>query len=399
MLTQASIKALKPSERQYKASDSGGLYLLVTPKGARYWRYKYRYQGVEKLLALGVWPRQTLKEARALRDDARRLLDRGLDPSAERRAERQVSTETFEVFAREWLARQKSRLAPSTYSRNKQTLELLFTKLGKRSVTAIQPPDLLQAIRTIEARGAHETAKRCCQIANRIFRYAISIGKTSRNPAADLSGALIPPIVKHRSAITEPRAFGALLRTIDAYGGEPSTRAALQLLALLFTRPSELRLARWSEFDLDAGSWVVPAERMKMRREHLVPLSDAAVIILRDLGEITSGQDLVFPGLRPSRPISENTMNYALRNMGISPDQHTAHGFRSSASTLLHELGYPPEVIELQLAHTIRNPVAAAYNRSTRLDERRKMMQAWADYLEGLRDSDNVVTLKRQKPA
>jgi integrase len=396
MLTQATIKALKTTERQYKVSDSGGLYMLVTPKEGRYWRYKYRYHGVEKLLAIGVWPRTSLKEARAKRDDARKLLDQGIDPSAQRQAEKQSRAETFQAFADEWLAQQRKRLAESTYARNKQTLGLLYPKLGKRPVSTIQPPELLQALRTIESRGAHETAKRCCQIANRVFRYAISSGKSTQNPAADLAGALTSPIVRHRSAITEPRAFGALLRTIDAYRGEPSTRAALQLLALLFTRPSELRLANWSEFDLEASTWVIPAERMKMRREHLVPLSDTAVNILKDLHEITGSQTLVFPGLRPSRPISENTMNYALRNMGISPDQHTAHGFRSSASTLLHELGYPPEVIELQLAHAIRNPVAAAYNRSNRLSERREMMQAWAEYLAGLRQGNNVVNFNRQ---
>ncbi len=397
MLTQATIKALKPTERQYKVSDSAGLYLLVTPKGGQYWRYKYRYQRIEKLLALGTWPRVSLKEARSKRDDARKLLDKNIDPSAQRQAEKRSKSDTFKTLAEEWLTRQEETLADSTYSKTKQLLGLLYPKLGKRPVSTIQPPEVLQALRAIESRGAHETAKRCCQIAGRVFRYAISIGKATRNPAADLSGALTPPNVRHRSAITEPRAFGGLLRTIDAYGGEPTTRAALQLLALLFTRPSELRLAQWSEFDLERGSWVIPAERMKMKREHRVPLSKSAVRILRELREITGDQKLVFPGLRPSRPISENTMNYALRNMGIGPDQHTAHGFRSSASTLLHELGYPPEVIELQLAHAQRSQVAAAYNRSARLSEREEMMQAWADYLDGLRQGNNVVNLKRLK--
>ena len=399
MLTQAQIKALKPTERQYKVSDSGGLYLLVTPKGGLYWRYKYRYQGVEKLLALGVWPRISLKKARSARDDARKLLDQDFDPSAQRQAEKRSKSETFKAFAEEWLAKQKTRLASTTYTRNKQLLGLLYSKLGKRPISTIQPPELLQALRVIESRGTHESAKRCCQIASRVFRYAITVGRATQNPAADLAGALTQPTVRHRSAITEPRDFGALLRTIDAYGGEPSTRAALQLLALLFTRPSELRLAQWSEFDLDAGTWIVPVERMKMRREHLVPLSDQAVSSLRELHEVTGHQELVFPGLRPSRPISENTMNYALRNMGVSPDQHTAHGFRSSASTLLHELGYPPEVIELQLAHAQRNAVAAAYNRSSRLTERREMMQDWANYLDGLRRGDNVVNLRRKDTA
>ncbi len=397
MLTQAAIKAQRPTERQYKVSDSGGLYLLVTPKGGQYWRYKYRYQRVEKLLALGTWSRTSLKEARSKRDDARKLLDQNIDPSAQRQAEKRSRSDTFQAFAEEWLAKQKTRIAPSTYARNNQILGLLYPKLGKRPVSTIQPPELLQALRVIESRGAHETTKRCRQIAGRVFQYAISIGKATQNPAADLAGALTPPTVRHRSAITEPRAFGGLLRTINAYGGEPTTRAALQLLALLFTRPSELRLAQWSEFDLDRGSWVIPAERMKMKREHHVPLSDAAVSILRELREITGDQKLVFPGLRPGRPISENTMNYALRNMGIGPDQHTAHGFRSSASTLLHEMGYPPEVIELQLAHAQRNQVAAAYNRSARLGEREDMMQQWADYLDGLRQGNNVVNLKRHR--
>ncbi|TDJ27189.1 MAG: DUF4102 domain-containing protein [Gammaproteobacteria bacterium] len=396
MLTQKAIKALKPRQRPYKASDGGGLYLAINPTGSKLWRWKYRVEGREKLLSLGIYPTVSLKVARTRRDEARQLLDQGIDPSAVKRAAKGALGDTFATISDEWLLRQRPKLAESTFGKVKQLIGLLLPRIGKRPIAKIQPPDLLLALREIESRGTFEAAKRSRQVAGRVFRYAISIGKAERDPSADLAGALTTSPVKHRSAITEPKAVGALLRTIDGYQGEPGTIAALKLLALLFVRPGELRLAKWSEFDLDAGQWVIPAKRTKMRKEHLVPLAPAAVEILRELHTYSGDGEFVFPSLRPGRAISENTLNYALRNLGISPDQHTCHGFRSTASTLLHELGYPPEVIELQLAHAQRNQVAAAYNRSARLAERKAMMLHWAKYLEGLRSGAKVIGIMKE---
>lgn len=402
MLTVTQIKGIQPAEKPKKYFDGGGLYLLVMPTGARYWRLKYRFQKREKLLSLGTFPSTSLAKARKKRDEARELLDShpSIDPSSARKALKAAHADTFEEVAAEWLAKHEERLAPRSYQKSKQVLGLLYPRIGRTPVSVIQSQDLLSALRVIESQGKHETTKRCRQTASRVFRYAISIGKATYDPSVGLVDALTSPKVKHRSAIVRPEAVGAMLRTIDSYSGLFAVTACLRLLALLFTRPSELRLASWSEFDLNGGRWVIPAERMKMRAEHVVPLAKQAVEILDDLREFGSGQSYLFVGLRAGKPISENTLNYALRGMGIGPDQHTAHGFRSTASTLLHELGFPPEVIELQLAHAQRNQVAAAYNRSARLAERGEMMQAWADYLDSLRrnEAHKVVPYRAASP-
>ncbi|MBX5461807.1 MAG: integrase arm-type DNA-binding domain-containing protein [Steroidobacteraceae bacterium] len=398
-LTEAAIRAARPHEKPYKLFDGGGLYLLVTPEGGRWWRLKYRYGGKERGLSLGVYPAVSLRTARERRDEARRLLASGVDPSAHRKAERASRAETFEALAREWLALQQPTLAPATYAKARWLLEaFLLPKLGDRPIHEITPPELLGVLRGIESGGIHETAHRAKQLAGRIFRYAIATGRAERDPAADLRGALAPIAARNHAAITEPAKVGALLRVIDGYVGQPATMYALRLAPLVFVRPGELRAAEWREFDLEAAEWRIPAERMKMREAHLVPLSRQAVAILKELHAFTGTGRYLFPSLRtPARPISENTLNAALRRLGYAKDEMTAHGFRAMASTLLNERGFPPDVIELQLAHAERNRVRAAYNRAERLDERRQMMQAWADYLDSLRSGARVVTL-RQAP-
>lgn len=394
-LTDAVIRSLKPPERRVKLFDGGGLYLLCTPEGGRWWRLKYRHAGRERALALGTYPDVPLRSARAARDDARRLIAAGVDPSEQRKAEKLALTDTFEAVAREWLALQTKKFAPATLEKAQWIFEdLLFPSFGSRPVREITAPELLAALRLLESRGKHETAHRMKQRAGQIFRYAIATGRADRDPSADLRGALAPIVVAHRAAITEPRGVGQLLRAIDGYTGQPSTEFALKLAPYLFVRPIELRTAEWAEFSLDGKDplWRIPAAKMKMREEHLVPLSRQALALLRALEPHTGGGRYLFPGLRtPARPISENTLNAALRRLGYSSEEMTAHGFRAMASTLLNEKGTAPDVIELQLAHAERDAVRAAYNRAQRLPERRRLMQEWADYLDELRAAASKV--------
>jgi integrase len=386
MLTPKALEALKPAPKPYKRSDERGLYVIVRPDGARWWRFKYRYGGREKLLSLGTYPDVSLKRAREKRDDARRALDRGVDPSAQRQTEKVSRAQTFEAIAREWLALQKQ-LAAATLEKARWMLEdLVFPTLGGRAIREITPVDVLDVLRTIEARGKHETAHRTRQRIGQVFRFAVATNRAERDLTADLRGALSPAVTKSRAAITEPRRIGELLRAIDAYQGQPTVQAALKLAPLLFVRPGELRGAAWTELDLEAAEWRIAAERNKMREIHIVPLATQAVAIFEDVHKLTGRGRLVFPSLTSrERPISENAVTAALRRMGYSGNEMTWHGFRALASTRLNELGFPPDVIERQLQHAERNKVRAAYNRAERLDERRKMMQAWADYLDGLR--------------
>ena len=399
-LSATAVRAARFQGRAFKLFDGGGLFLHVQKSG-RYWRMKYRFRGYEKLLALGVYPHVGLAKARERRNAARELLADGIDPVSQRQAEKaeQAATEdTLETVADEWLEKQRTSLAANTLGLARRRLERwIFPEIGDRAIREIEPPDILMALRKIEAAGRHETAHRVRQRLGQIFRYAIATGKATRDPTADLRGALSPSPTRNRSAITEPRATGALLRAIDGYEGQPSTCAALKLLALTFVRPGELRKAEWGEFDLEGATWRIPATRMKMKRDHMVPLSPQAAAILTDLRPLTGHRPYVFESTRRGRPLSENTLNMALRTMGYTGEQMTAHGFRAMASTLLHELGWPPEVIELQLAHAQRSQVAAAYNRSARLPERRKMMTAWADYLESLKQGDDNVMNLRSK--
>ncbi|MEJ1960960.1 MAG: integrase arm-type DNA-binding domain-containing protein [Gammaproteobacteria bacterium] len=394
-LNESRIRAAKPKEKPYKLRDGRGLHLLVTPAGARLWRLRYRHAGRESMVSLGVYPDVPLKLAREQRDEMRKLIAVDVDPAAQRRAERAGQANTFKAIADEWIEKQK--FAAATLDKAEWTFRhLLYPYIGSRPIAAITAPEILGVLRRLEDRGKHETAHRTKQRASQVFRYAIATGRAERDPTVDLRGALAPIVVTNRAALTDPRAVGALLRAIDGYVGQPSTEYALKLAPLVFTRPGELRAAEWSEIDLDAAEWRIPAVRMKMRELHVVPLAQQAVDLLRKLHPITGSGRYLFPSLRaPTRPISENTLGAALRRLGFSKDEMTAHGFRAMASTLLNEQGFPPDVIELQLAHAERNEVRAAYNRASRLAERRKMMQAWADYLDGLRAGANIVPLKR----
>ena len=407
-MTDARIHAAKPREKPYKLFDGGGLYLLIARQAdgnaSRWWRLKYRFSGKEKVLALGVYPTVTLKMARAAAADARKALYLGVDPSVEKAAARVVQSDTLRAVAEEWLAMQSKALAAVTVDKARWMLDAyILPRLGDKLISEIKAPELLAALRRIEAKGRHETATRAKQRVGQIMRYAIATGRAERDITQDLRGALAPVPTKNRAALTDPVRVGELLRAVDGYQGEASTAAALRLAPLLFVRPGELRGAEWREFDLDGPEpqWRIPAERMKMGTPHIVPLARQAVAILTGLREVSHSTKFLFPSLRTrDRPMSENTLNAALRRLGYTSDEMTAHGFRALASTLLNEQGFSPDVIELQLAHKERNKVRAAYNRAERLAERRKMMQAWADYLDALRaGGNNVVTLRGRKGA
>jgi integrase len=394
-LTEARIRRARPKERPYKLRDGGGLYLLITSGDAKQWRLRYVIGGRESMLSLGTYPATSLRAARAKRAELRSVLEAGKNPAAERRAARANGANTFETIAREWLAKQT--FAPKTLAKAVWTFEdLLFPYIGSRPVTALAAPELLEVFRRLERRGKHETAHRSKQRVGQVLRYAIATGRAERDPTADLRGALAPIKVTNRAAVTDPREVARLLRALDGYQGHPIVEAALKLAPLVFVRPGELRAAEWPELDLDAAEWRIAAHRMKMRRPHLVPLATQAVVILREIEPLTGRGRYVFPSpLTAQRPLSDNAITAALRRIGYTGEQMSWHGFRAMASTLLNELGFPPDIIELQLAHQERNEVRAAYNRAQRLDERRKMMQAWADYLEGLRVGANVVPFRR----
>jgi integrase len=401
MLSDTKIRNTKPTERPQKLFDERGLYLLVQPSGARWWRFKYRHAGKEKLLSLGVYPDVPLKQARANRDEARKLIAEGVDPSAQRKAnetaQRTAESNSFQVMAEEWMSRQD--VAEVTASKNRWLLEtFLFPEIGPRPINEITPRELLTALRKIEATGKLETAARAKMKAGQVFRFAILEGKAESDPTASLRGALKPPQVKHHAAVTDPRQMGELLRAISGFSGQPATAAALKFAPLVFVRPGELRKAEWTEFDLDGALWRIPGERMKMKAAHLVPLSTQAVAILRELHALTGQFRYVFPSLRSrERPMSENTVNAALRRLGYSNDEMTGHGFRSMAATRLNEMGWRADAIERQLAHAESNKVRDAYTSAAQyLDERKKMMQAWADYLDGLRTGAAVIPMLRK---
>jgi integrase len=387
-LTETRIRAAKPVERPYKLFDERGLFMLVTPPGGRLWRLRYRMHGREKLLTLGAYPDITLKRAREKRDEARKLIADGIDPSAKRKAERGARSETFEAVATEWLELQSKALSAETISILGTRLKsFLYPYVGNRPMRAISAQELLGALRRIEARGRHETAHRVRALAGRVFRYAVATGRAPHDVAADLQHALAPVKARNFASLTDPARAGELLLAIDSYDGQPVTALALRLAPLVFVRPGELRAAQWPEFDLANAEWRIPANRMKMGEAHVVPLARQAVAILRELEPLARQARYVFPSLLSrDRPMSNNTINTALRRLGYTSNEQTGHGFRSMASTLLNEQGFPPDVIELQLAHTERNKVRAAYNKAQRLPERRKMMQTWADYLDALRE-------------
>jgi len=399
MLNDTRVRSAKSREKAFKLSDERGLFLLVMPTGSRLWRLKYRVNGREKLISLGAYPDVTLKRAREKRDAARRLIADGIDPSVQRKAERAALAQSFEGVAKEWLELQTKSLAPETISILTARLDSgLYPYIGSRPISAITAQEVLSALRRIESRGRHETAHRVRALAGRVFRYAVATGRAQHDVAADLIGALAPVKSKNFASVTDPVRVGELMRAIHGYSGHPVTALALRLAPLVFVRPGELRAAEWPEFDLVNAEWRIPGERMKMGEPHVVPLSRQALAILHELQPLARGGKYLFPSLRTrDRPMSDNTINAALRRMGYTSEEQTGHGFRSMASTLLNEQGFPPDVIELQLAHTERNKVRAAYNKAQRLPERRKMMQAWADYLDGLRAGGNVVPLKRRR--
>jgi integrase len=398
MLTEAAIRNAKPREKPYKLFDERGLFMLVVPTGGRLWRFRYRHGGKEKLLSLGAYPDVTLRRAREKRDEARRLVADAIDPSARRQADKAALGNTFEVVAREWLDLVKDSIKASTFERERSQLErFVFPELGDRPVSHLTTPEILGVLKKIEVRGISDTAHRVRSTCLRVLRYAARTGRPHNVNSDDLRGALAPVVKQHYAAIVEPLRVGELLRAIDDYVGQPTTVAALKLAPYLFVRPGELRMMEHSELNLDAAEWRIPGARMKMGEPHIMPLSSQAVAILRNVQHLGVNSRYVFPSLLSrDRPMSENTVNNALRRLGYSNQEMTGHGFRSMASTLLNEQGWHPDLIELQLAHAERNKVRAAYNRALRLDERRKMMQAWSDYLDGLRAGANVVPIKHR---
>ena len=404
-LTDSAVRAARPRVKAFRLFDAGGLYLEVNPTGGKWWRWKYRIGGKEKRLSLGVYPGVSLKSARDKRDAVRRQLSAGIDPGQARKAAKlaQAGAESFEAVAREWHTKFSRRWVEHHRNRILRRLEKdVFPWLGKRPIAEIKAPELLSVLRRIESRGAVETAHRSMQNCSQVFRYAVATGRAERDLTGDLRGALAPVKEKHHASIVEPTRIGELLRAIDGYGGFFVTKCALQLAPLVFVRPGELRRAGWREISLEKAEWRIPAERMKMRKQHIVPLSRQAVELLRELAPLTNDGSpgapaYVFPSARSrARPMSENAVLAALRRMGYTKDEMTGHGFRSMASTLLHEQGWNHQVIERQLAHAERNAVSAAYNFAEHLPERRKMMQAWADCLDALKGDADVIPLFRR---
>jgi integrase len=400
-LTDTAIRKAKPTDKTQRFFDGGGMYLEMPPTGGKLWRLKYRYAGKEKRLALGSYPEVSLAKAREKRDDARKLLAGGVDPSEHRKATKSIkaglAANSFEVIAREWHAKVSTSQAETTQKKRLRFLETdVFPYIGNRPIAELVAPDLLAVIHRIENRGAMDIARRVHNICGRVFRYAVGKGLTARDPSRDieLKDILPPENVTHHASVTDPKAAAELLRAIDGFSGSLTTRCALRLAPLVFVRPGELRHAEWTEFDFDKAEWRLPAGKMKMKEQHIVPLSHQAISILREIYPLTGSGRYVFPSIRTNKvPMSENTINAALRRMGYTKEEMTGHGFRSMASTLLHELGLPHAMIERQLAHGERNKVSAAYNYAEYLPERKKMMQQWADYLDKLKAGAEVIAL------
>ena len=387
-LTATTIKTCKPKDKAYKLTDGGGLYLLVSPSGGKWWRFDYRFQSKRKTLSMGVYPAISLKDARDRRDEAKKQLANGIDPAMVRKSQKhqQSQPNTFEAVAREWHDKFKPGWSDTHASRLLRLLERdIFPWLGSMPVSDVSSPLLLQTIRRIETRSL-DTAHRAMQNCGQVFRYAIATGRQQNDPTHALKGAIPPIRDNHFASITHPEQIGPLLRAIEGYKGEFITQSALRLGPLVFVRPGELRHAEWSEINLEIGEWRIPSEKMKMGQPHIVPLARQSIVLLTDLQPLTGTGQYLFPSVRSlDRPLSENTINAALRRLGYTKDEMTGHGFRSMASTLLNEQGWNRDHIERQLAHAERNKIRAAYNYADYLPERRKMMQAWADYLDTLK--------------
>ncbi|RUR12404.1 tyrosine-type recombinase/integrase [Legionella septentrionalis] len=389
-LTYTKVKELKPKEKVYKLADGKGLYIQVTPQGSKYWRLKYRINNKERVLALGVFPDVSLAMAREKRDEARRLIANEIDPNDNKKALKSAQTEreanSFEVIAREWFAKYKTTWVDSHAIKIIQRLERdIFKLIGDKPITEVTAPVLLSTIRRIEEKGNLDTAHRALGNCSQIFRYAIATGRAERDPAQDLRGALPPVKPKHFAALTEPKQLGEILRVLDTYHGSPTVRAALKLAPLVFVRPGELRQAKWGDINFETREWRYIVT--KTQTPHIVPLAKQAVLILEELYPLTKTSEFVFPSPRNNKAaISDNALLAALRRMDISKEEVSIHGFRASARTLLDEvLEFRPDIIEHQLAHALKDPNGRAYNRTKHLDERKRMMQAWADYLDKLK--------------
>ncbi len=401
-ITDTKARNAKLKDKQYKIFDTDGLFMLVSPAGGKWWRFKYRFGGKEKLMSLGTYPEVSLLQARRHRDDARKQVADGIDPMQARKDEKTakiLNESTFETVAREWHGKYNSTWSNKHSETTLNRLEYnVFKSIGERPIIEIKAPELLMVLRKIESRGALETAHRVRAICSQVFRYAVATGRAERDPAADLKGALPPVKPKHQAAITVPDKVAGLLRAIDGYEGSFVTRCALKLAPLLFVRPGELRKMQWAEIDFEAAEWNIPAEKMKTDQPHLVPLARQSLEILKELHKLTGSGQFVFPSVRTgSRPMSDNTVLAALRRMGFEKDEMSGHGFRAMARTILDEvLQVRPDYIEHQLAHAVRDPLGRAYNRTAFLAERREMMQTWADYLDGLKNGAKVIPLRRQ---
>jgi len=403
-LTDTAIRNAKPGPKPIKLFDERGLFILLQPSGGKLWRLKYRYAGKEKKLSLGIYPDVSLKVARARRDEARTLLANGADPAsvkfdlmAEARA---AAANTFKMIGEEYIEKSaREGRSAVTLSKTRWLLSLMESDLGNRPITEITPAELLETLQKVEAKGHLETARRMRSLAGRIFRYAVATSRASADPSALLRGALVAPKVKHHSAILEPKAVGELLRAIDGYSGQPLTCLALKLTPHVFVRPGELRRAEWKEFDLENAVWTIPAEKMKMRDPHLVPLSRQSVSLLESAKAISEGQRYVFSSLYPGkRPMSENTINAALRRLGYSGQEMTAHGFRAMASTLLNESGkWSSDAIERALAHKDGNSIRGIYHRGKHWAERVEMAQWWSDHLDTLKSGGTVLPFNQLK--
>jgi integrase len=402
-LSEMKVRNAKPKEKFYKLTDGDGLYLHVTEKGSKLWRFRYRFDRKEKLLALGTYPEISLMDARQRRDEGRRQLAHGIDPGAVRKAQKQAvteETETFEVIAREWHTKFSHTWTPGHAIKLLSAMTRdLFPWLGARPIKELKAPELLASLRRIESRGTLETAHRMRGLLGQVFRYALATGRAERDPAHDLIGAIPQPKEQHFAAITDPKEVGPLLRAIDGYTGSFVVRCALKLSPLLFVRPGELRHAEWAEIDLDEAVWLIPGHKMKMKQDHVVPLCHQAMEILEELKALTGSGRYVFPSERSSaRPMSNNALLAALRRMGYGKEAMTPHGFRAMARTILDEvLQIRPDIIEHQLAHAVRDPLGRAYNRTAHLAERQKMMQTWADYIDGLKAGAVVIPFKTVK--
>jgi integrase len=391
MLTDSIIRKTQPKDSDLKLSDSGGLFLLLRKTGHKGWRFKYRVNGHEKLISLGPYPTVSLAKARLKLRRAKALLHDGIDPSLKRKAEKHAGADSFEAVAREWYGSHECRWADSYSDHIIRRFERdIFPWLGKRPIKKISPAEVLTCLKRIEARGTRETAHRVYQNICCVFRHAAITGRLIHDPSASLKGSLLPTNEKHLASITDPKQLGELLRAIDAYSGSHTVRTALRLAPLVFVRPTELRAAEWSEINLNAQEWLIPAARMKMRVPHFVPLSTQAVALLRDIQPATGDCKYVFPSPRSrTRPLSNVALLAALRRMGYELGTLTVHGFRTTASTLLNEQGWRSDAIERQLAHGERDHVRAVYNHAEYLSERIKMMQEWADYLDELKAFPN----------